>query len=148
MRKAGKKEPMPFRVGSLYTEASTFFLSQFFSLHMVKFLNKIEVKSKEEFLDAVKKAEIVIFPVNTSLPVWQEFVCSIGGLHMRVISYRNYEVVEVLPPATDLFRLFWSKTPHIKYYFVNKLDDNDKYGAVIPAKSDELVEKLLEDMVK
>jgi hypothetical protein len=115
---------------------------------MAKFLNKIEVKSKEEFLDTIRKAEIVIFPVNTSLPVWQEFVCSIGGLHMRIISYRNYEVVEVLPPATDLVRLFWSRTPNIKYYFVNKIDDNDKYGAIIPAKSNELVEKLLEDMVK
>jgi hypothetical protein len=115
---------------------------------MVKFLNKFEAKSKEEFLDAIKKAEIVIFPVNASLPVWQDFVCSIGGLHMRIISYRNYEAVEVLPPATDLFRLFWSRTPKIKYYFVNKLDDNDQYGAIIPAKSNELVEKLLEDMVK
>ena len=115
---------------------------------MVKFLNKIEVKSKEEFLDTVKKAEIVIIPVNASLPIWSEVVCSIGGLHMRVIGYRNYEVVEILPPATDLFRLFWSETPNIKYYFVNKLDDNDRYGAVIPAKSNELVEKLLEDMVK
>jgi len=67
---------------------------------------------------------------------------------MRIISYRNYEVVEVLPPATDLVRLFWSKRPDIKYYFVNKLDDNDTHGAIIPAKSNELVEKLLEDMVK
>ncbi|ALG97205.1 hypothetical protein AVT97_gp42 [Sulfolobales Virus YNP2] len=115
---------------------------------MVKFLNKTEAKSKEEFLDEIRKAQIIIFPVNTSLPVWQEFVCSIGGLHMRIISYGNYEVVEVLPPATDLFRLFWSRTPKIKYYFVNKLDDNDTHGAIIPAKSNELVEKLLEDMIK
>ncbi len=44
--------------------------------------------------------------------------------------------------------VFGRNEPHIKYYFVNKLDDNDKYGAVIPAKSNELVEKLLEDTVK
>ena len=115
---------------------------------MVKFLNVFDAKSKEEFLNEIKKASIIIFPVNTSLPVWQEFVCSIGGLHMRIIRYKKHEVVEVIPPATDLVRLFWSKRPDIKYYFVNKIDDNDKYGAIIPAKSNELVEKLLEDMVK
>ena len=115
---------------------------------MVKFLNKTEFKSKEEFLDAIKKASIIIFPMNTSLPIWQDLVCSIGGLHMRVISYRNYEAVEIIPPASDLFKLFWSRTPDIKYYFVNKINENDKYGYVIPAKSNEDVEKLLEETIK
>jgi len=41
-----------------------------------------------------------------------------------------------------------SKVPEIKYYFIQKLDEDDKRGAIIPAKSNEAVEKWFEDEVK
>ena len=67
---------------------------------------------------------------------------------MRILSYGKYEVVEVLPPVAFAFLLFWSKVPEIKYYFIQKLDENDKRGSVIPAKSNEIVEKWFEDELK
>ena len=53
-----------------------------------------------------------------------------------------------MPHVADVFKLFWSKKPNIKYYFIQKLDGNDKNGAVIPATSNEIVEKMLEDEIK
>jgi hypothetical protein len=112
------------------------------------YFNRFIAKSKQEFLDEIKKASIIIVYANTRLPVFKEFVCSIGSLNIRMISYGEYEVLEVLPHMADLFKQFWSKEPEIKYYFIDKLSENDGRGAVIPAKSNELVEKMLEDNVK
>jgi hypothetical protein len=105
-------------------------------------------KSKQEFLDRIKKASIIIFPMDTSLPIWNEIGCSVGWLNMQIISYGKYEVIEVLPQVAVAFMVFWSRRPDIKYYFINKLDENDKRGAVIPAKSNEIVEKWFEDELK
>jgi len=111
-------------------------------------MNRLVVKSKQEFLDSIKKASVIIVYAETSLPIFRQFLCSIGELNVRVLSYGKYEVIEVLPHVADVFKLFWSKKPNIKYYFIQKLDGNDKNGAVIPATSNEIVEKMLEDEIK
>ena len=111
-------------------------------------MNRLVVKSKQEFLDSIKKASVIIVYAETSLPIFRQFLCSIGELNVRVLSYGKYEVIEVLPHVADIFKLFWSKKPNVKYYFIQKLDGNDKYGAVIPATSNEIVEKWLEDEIK
>jgi hypothetical protein len=111
-------------------------------------MNRLVVKSKQEFLDSIKKASVIIVYADTSLPIFREFLCSLGELNMRILSYGKYEVIEVLPHVADVFKLFWSKKPNIKYYFIQKLDGNDKNGAVIPATSNEIVEKMLEDEIK
>jgi phenylalanine-4-hydroxylase len=111
-------------------------------------MHKLVLNSKQEFLDAIKKASIVIVYADTTLPIFSQFTCSIGELNMRILSYGKYEVIEILPHVADVFKLFWSKVPTIKYYFIQKLNENDNYGAVIPAKSNDLIEKLLEDEVK
>ena len=109
---------------------------------------RLVVDSKQEFLDTIKRAPAIIVYANTSLPIFHEFLCSVGEINMRILSYGKYEVIEVLPHIADVFRLFWSKVPKIKYYFIQKLDENDKHGAVIPAKSNEAVEKWFEDEIK
>ena len=111
-------------------------------------MNRLVLKSKQEFLDTIKKASVIIVYAETSLPIFRQFVCSIGELNMRVLSYGKYEVIEILPHVADVFKLFWSKKTNIKYYFIQKLDGNDKNGAVIPATSNEIVEKMLEDEIK
>ena len=111
-------------------------------------MNKIEVKTREEFLGLIKKASIIILYADTSLPIFNRFVCSLGELNMSIISYDKYEVIEIKPHVALLFGLFWTKEPKIKYYFIQKVDENDKFGAVIPAKSNEIIEKWLEDTVK
>jgi len=111
-------------------------------------MNRLVVKSKQEFLDAIRKASVIIVYAETSLPIFRQFLCSIGELNVRVLSYGKYEVIEVLPHVADVFKLFWSKKPNIKYYFIQKLNENDKNGAVIPATSNEIVEKWLEDEIK
>ena len=109
---------------------------------------RLVVESKQEFLDKVKRASAIILYADTKLPVFREVVCSVGELNMQVLSYNKYEVVEVIGSAAERFKVFWSKVPEIKYYFVQKLDENDKNGVVIPAKSNEAVEKWFEDEVK
>jgi hypothetical protein len=111
-------------------------------------MHKLVVKSKQEFLDKIKKASVVIIYADRSLPIWREFVCSIGELNMQILSYGKYEVLEIMPHVSVVFKLFWSKVPEIKYYFIQKLDENDKHGAIIPAKSNEQIEKWLEDEIK
>jgi len=111
-------------------------------------MNRLVVKSKQEFLDSIRKASVIIVYTETSLPIFRQFLCSIGELNVRVLSYGEYEVIEVLPYVADVFKLFWSKKPNIKYYFIQKLDGNDKNGAVIPATSNEIIEKMLEDEIK
>jgi len=111
-------------------------------------MNRLVVKSKQEFLDAIRKASVIIVYAETSLPIFRQFLCSIGELNVRVLSYGKYEVIEVLPHVADVFKLFWSKKPNIKYYFIQKLNENDKNGAVIPATSNEIVEKMLEAEIK
>jgi hypothetical protein len=111
-------------------------------------MDRFIVDSKQEFLDRIKKASVIIIYADTSLPIYREFVCSVGELNMRILSYDKYGVIEVLPHVADVFRLFWSKVPKIKYYFIQKLDENDEHGAVIPAKSNEAVEKWFEDEIK
>jgi len=111
-------------------------------------MNRLVVKSKQEFLDVIRKASVIIVYAETSLPIFRQFLCSIGELNVRVLSYGKYEVIEVLPHVADVFKLFWSKKPNIKYYFIQKLNENDKNGAVIPATSNEIVEKMLEAEIK
>ena len=111
-------------------------------------MNRLALKSKQEFLDVIRKASVIIVYAETSLPIFRQFLCSIGELNVRVLSYGKYEVIEVLPHVADVFKLFWSKKPNIKYYFIQKLNENDKNGAVIPATSNEIVEKMLEDEIK
>jgi len=106
------------------------------------------VKSKQEFLDAMKKASVIIVYADTSLPIFRQFMCSLGELNMRILAYGKYEVIEVLPRVADVFKLFWTKKPEIKYYFIQKLNKDDGYGAVIPTTSNELVEKWLEGEIK
>ena len=111
-------------------------------------MQRFVVKSKQEFLNEIRKASIVILYADRSLPVWREFVCSLGELNMQILSYNKYEVIEILPHVTDVFKIFWSKVPEIKYYFIQRLDENDNHGAVIPATSNEQVEKWLESEIK
>ncbi|MQL56241.1 hypothetical protein [Acidianus ambivalens] len=106
-------------------------------------MQEIKCKSKEEFLDYVKKAKIIIAYADMSLPIWKYFVCSIGDLHLRLITYNNKSVIEVL--AVDTFKQYWTKVPDRKYYFVMKSPDG--YGAIAPAKSDEEAERFLEGWV-
>lgn len=106
-------------------------------------MQKLRCKSKEEFLDYVKKAKIIIVYADMSLPVWRYFVCSIGDLNLRQIIYENKSVIEVL--AVDTFKQYWTTMPDTKYYFIMKSPDG--YGGVAPAKSDEEVEKYLEDWI-
>ena len=111
-------------------------------------MQRLVVKSKQEFLDQIKKASVVILYADTTLPIFREFVCSIGELNMQILSYGKYEVIEVLPHVAMTFKLFWSKVPEIKYYFIQRLNDNDTHGAVIPAKDNEEIEKWLEEQIK
>ncbi|MFP3203242.1 MAG: hypothetical protein RXR43_13800 [Sulfolobus sp.] len=111
-------------------------------------MDRLVLKSKQEFLDAMKKASVIIIYADTSLPIFRQFICSLGELNMRILAYGKYEVIEVLPHVADVFKLFWSKKPDIKYYFIQKLNNYDKYGAVIPATSNELLEKWLEGEIK
>jgi len=111
-------------------------------------MDRLVVKSKEEFLDRIKKAPIIIIYADTSLPIWNKIGCSVGWLNMQIISYDKYEVIELLPQVAPQFMMFWSRRFNIKYYFIQKLDENDKHGAVIPAKSNEAVEKWFEDELK
>jgi len=67
---------------------------------------------------------------------------------MQVLTYREHKVIEILSGAAERFRMFWSKRPEIKYYFIQKLDENDAHGAVIPVMSNEQAEKWIEDTVK
>ncbi|ALG97136.1 hypothetical protein AVT98_gp44 [Sulfolobales virus YNP1] len=67
---------------------------------------------------------------------------------MQILSYDKYEVIEILPGTAERFRIFWSKVPEIKYYFIQRLDENDKHGAVIPATSNEIIEKWLEEKIQ
>jgi hypothetical protein len=109
---------------------------------------KLVVDSKQEFLDTIKKAPVIIVYANTSLPIFREFLCSVGEINMQIVSYNKHEVIQILSGSADRFRMFWSKVPEIKYYFIQKLDENDKRGAIIPAKSNEVIEKWFEDEVK
>ena len=111
-------------------------------------MQRVVVKSKQEFLNEIRKASVVILYADRSLPIWREFVCSLGELNMQILSYGRYEVIQILPHVADVFRIFWSKVPEIKYYFIQRLDENDSHGAVIPATSNETVEKWLESEIK
>ena len=136
------------RRGSSQADTSTQGLNLFLISTPFLRMNKIEVKTREEFLGLIKKASIIILYADTSLPIFNQFVCSLGELNMSIISYDKYEVIEIKPHVALLFGLFWTKEPKIKYYFIQKVDENDKFGAVIPAKSNEIIEKWLEDTVK
>ena len=111
-------------------------------------MQRFVVRSKQEFLNEIRKASIVILYADRSLPIWREFACSIGELNMEILSYGRYEVIEILPHVADVFRIFWSKVPEIKYYFIQRLDEKDSHGAVIPATSNEVIEKWLESEIK
>jgi len=104
--------------------------------------------SKQEFLDSIRKASAIILYADTSLPIWRKVLCSVGEINMQILSYNKYEVIEILSGTAERFRMFWSKMPEIKYYFIQKLNENDTYGAVIPAKSNETIEKWLEAEIK
>ena len=104
-------------------------------------MDRFIVDSKQEFLDTIKKAPAIIIYADTSLPIFREFLCSVGEINMQIISYNKYEVIQILSGSAERFRMFWSRRPEIKYYFIQKLDENDEHGAVIPAKSNEAVEK-------
>jgi len=111
-------------------------------------MHKTIFKTKQEFLNEIKKASVVILYADTSLPIWRDFVCSLGELNMQILSYDKYEVIELMPQIEIPFKLFWSKVPEIKYYFIQRLNENDTHGAVIPATSNEAVEKWLESEIK
>ncbi len=111
-------------------------------------MDRLIVNSKQEFLDKIKKASAIILYADTSLPIWRTVLCSVGEINMQILSYNKYEVIEILSGSAERFRMFWSKVPEIKYYFIQKLNENDAYGAVIPAKSNEAIEKWLEAEIK
>jgi len=111
-------------------------------------MHRLVVDSKQEFLDKMKKASAIIVYADMSLPIFREFLRSVGEINMQMLSYNKYEVIEILSCTAERFRMFWSRRPEIKYYFIQKLDENDKHGAVIPAKSNEAVEKWFEDELK
>jgi hypothetical protein len=111
-------------------------------------MQRFVVKTKQEFLNEIRKASVVILYADRSLPIWREFVCSLGELNMQILSYDKYEVIEILPHVADVFRIFWSKVPKIKYYFIQRLNENDNHGAVIPVTSNEEIEKWLESEIK
>lgn len=102
-----------------------------------------EFKTKEEFLNAIRKAKYVIIYAKTSLPVWHEFVCSVGDLNLTQLKYKNYSVIVVNDYIADVFKLWWTRRPEIKYYVIDQLNEGDKRGAVIPLKSNEEGEKIL-----
>ena len=111
-------------------------------------MDRLIVSSKQEFLDKIRKASAIILYADTSLPIWRTVLCSVGEINMQILSYNKYEVIEILSGTAERFRMFWSKVPEIKYYFIQKLNENDKYGAVVPAKSNEVIEKWLEAEIK
>jgi len=111
-------------------------------------MEKLIVSSKQEFLDRIRKASAIILYADTSLPIWRTVMCSVGEINMQILSYNKYEVIEILSGTAERFRMFWSKVPEIKYYFIQRLDENDSHGAVIPATSNEAVEKWLESEIK
>jgi len=111
-------------------------------------MEKLIVSSKQEFLDRIRKALAIILYADTSLPIWRTVMCSVGEINMQILSYNKYEVIEILSGTAERFRMFWSKVPEIKYYFIQRLDENDSHGAVIPATSNEAVEKWLESEIK
>jgi len=108
----------------------------------------IITRSREEFIRLIKNASAIILYVDTKLPIWREVLCSVGEINMQVLTYREHKVIEILSGAAERFRMFWSKRPEIKYYFIQKLDENDTHGAVIPVISNEQAEKWIEDTVK
>ncbi len=110
-------------------------------------MQRFVVKSKQEFLNEIRKASCNTV-CRQVVTLWREFVCSLGELNMQILSYNKYEVIEILPHVADVFKIFWSKVPEIKYYFIQRLDENDNHGAVIPATSNEQIEKWLESEIK
>jgi hypothetical protein len=111
-------------------------------------MDRFIFSSKQEFLDRIKRASAIILYADTSLPIWRTVLCSVGEINMQILSYNKYEVIEILSGTAERFRMFWSKVPEIKYYFIQKLNENDKYGAVVPAKSNEVIEKWLEAEIR
>ena len=111
-------------------------------------MHRLVVESKQEFLDRMKKASAIIIYADTSLPIFRKFLCSVGELNMQILSYNKYEVIEILSGTAERFWVFWSGRIGIKYYFIQKLDEDDKHGGVIPAKSNEAVEKWFEHELK
>lgn len=110
-------------------------------------MQRLILNSRQEFLNQIKKAKIVILYADRTLPIWDDFVCSLGKLNMQILSYDKYEVIEILPHIEIVFKLFWTKVPEVKYYFIQRLNENDKHGAVIPATSNEIIEKWLEEKI-
>lgn len=106
-------------------------------------MQELVCNSREEFLERIRKAQIIIVHVDTSLSIWKEFVCSIGDLHLRLIRYGNKGVIEVL--AVDTFKKYWTQVPDRKYYFIMKSPDG--HEVVAPATDDKAAEKLLEDWI-
>ncbi len=83
-------------------------------------MDRLIVNSKQEFLDKIKKASAIILYADTSLPIWRTVLCSVGEINMQILSYNKYEVIEILSGSAERFRMFWSKVPEIKYYFIQK----------------------------
>ncbi|MCI4407541.1 MAG: hypothetical protein JHC26_00480 [Thermofilum sp.] len=117
-------------------------------LDEIVFFERHICRSKEEFLHEIRKAQVIILYANMMLPVFKEFVCSLGSLNMRMIKYKDNSVIEVLSPASEIFKIFWTRRPEIKYYFIDKVNEKDDHGSVIPAKSNEEAEKVIEEALK
>ena len=110
---------------------------------MVYHVRVLEFNSRDAFVKAVKDADYVILYARTDLPVWRDFVCTIGDLNLILYKYDKYSVIVVDPNVKGSF-LFWTKVPNIKYYIIDRINEDDKRGAVIPLKSNEDGDKLIE----
>ena len=105
-----------------------------------------EFSTKEEFLNAIRNSKIVILYVKTSLPVWHDFVCSMGDLNLTQLRYKNYSVIVVNDYVADVFKAWWTRRPDIKYYVIDQINEQDTRGAVVPLISNDEGEKILSEV--